>query len=126
MRAGRSFPRLVLRRSARPPFGACARRADWPVRRLVKRADGAHGAVEQVDLVRKGIAEEAGHPQRDVDTRTAEVESQRISNPVTRPEAWSQTGLAPISASAWAMSSPPVRILACPRQVSTIAFGHSP
>ena len=43
------------------------------------------------------------------------------SNPVTRPLAGSQTGRAPISASAWAMSSPPVRMLAVPQAESASA-----
>ena len=48
------------------------------------------------------------------------------SMPVTRPDAPSQTGRAPISASACAMSSPPVRMFDVPQTVSAIAFGHSP
>ena len=46
--------------------------------------------------------------------------------PVTRCEAPSQTGRAPISASACAMSSPPVRMLAVPQAESATARGHSP
>jgi hypothetical protein len=38
----------------------------------------------------------------------------------------SQTGFAPISASAWAISSPPVRILAVPQQVMPKDVGQSP
>ena len=38
-----------------------------------------------------------------------------ISNPVTLPLARSQTGCTPINASAWATSSPPVRMFAVPQ-----------
>src|SRR5579883_3320167 len=50
----------------------------------------------------------------------------RISNPVTRPLAASQTGRAPISARAWAISSPPVRMLAVPQAESTTRSGQEP
>ena len=49
------------------------------------------------------------------------TEAGRISNPVTRPLDRSQTGRTPISASAWAMSSPPVRMFAVPQAESAIA-----
>ena len=49
-----------------------------------------------------------------------------ISKPVTRPEGPSQRGRAPMSASAWAMSSPPVRMLDVPQALSAIARGQSP
>ena len=47
----------------------------------------------------------------------------RISNPVTRPLPGSHTGRAPISASAWAMSSPAVRIFAVPQADSATRAG---
>ena len=53
-------------------------------------------------------------------------DSGMTSMPVTRPDAPSQTGRAPISASACAMSSPPVRMFDVPQTVSAIARGHSP
>ena len=46
-----------------------------------------------------------------------------ISNPVTRPLDRSQTGRTPISANAWAMSSPPVRMLAVPQADSATRAG---
>ena len=46
--------------------------------------------------------------------------------PVTRPDAASHTGIAPISARAWATSSPPVRMLAVPQSESAMARGQSP
>ena len=49
-----------------------------------------------------------------------------IAKPVTRPEVSSHNGRAPIRASAWATSSPPVRMLAVPQADSAIARGHSP
>lgn len=49
-----------------------------------------------------------------------------ISYPVTRREAMSQTGFAPISAKAWAISSPPVRMLEVPQAVRPKEDGHSP
>ncbi len=45
---------------------------------------------------------------------------------MTRREASSQRGRAPISASAWAMSSPPVRMLLVPQAESAIGRGQSP
>ena len=48
------------------------------------------------------------------------------SNPLTRREASSHTGRAPISASAWAMSSPPVRMFDVPQAEIAIARGQSP
>ena len=41
--------------------------------RLVERADGADGLVEQRDLGREGVAEEAGDAQGHVDPRPAEL-----------------------------------------------------
>ena len=49
-----------------------------------------------------------------------------IAKPVTRPEVSSHSGRAPISASACATSSPPVRMLAVPQADSAMARGHSP
>ena len=49
-----------------------------------------------------------------------------ISNPVTRREAASHFGCAPIRASAWAMSSPPVRMLLVPQADRATARGQSP
>ena len=43
------------------------------------------------------------------------TEAGMISNPVTRPLDRSHTGRTPISANAWAMSSPPVRMFAVPQ-----------
>ena len=40
---------------------------------LVERADGADRLVEQLDLRREGVAEEAGDAQRHVDARAAEL-----------------------------------------------------
>ena len=52
--------------------------------------------------------------------------SGRISMPVTRAEPSSQTGRAPMSSSASAKSSPPVRMVALPHTSMTSARGHSP
>ena len=46
--------------------------------------------------------------------------------PVTRCEGPSHSGRAPSRASAWARSSPPVRMLAVPQAESATARGHSP
>ena len=54
------------------------------------------------------------------------IASGRISNPLTRVDAASQVGRQPMSAKAWARSSPPVRIVAEPHRSSTIRFGQSP
>ena len=51
------------------------------------------------------------------------TEAGRISNPVTRPLEVSHTGRTPISASAWAISSPPVRMLAVPQAESATRAG---
>ena len=51
------------------------------------------------------------------------TEAGRISKPVTRPLAPSQTGRTPISASACAMSSPPVRMFAVPQADSASRAG---
>ncbi len=48
------------------------------------------------------------------------------SKPVTRRDAASQVGRTPISASAWAMSSPPVRMFDVPQAESAIARGQAP
>jgi hypothetical protein len=40
---------------------------------LVERANGADGAIEERDLRREGVAEEAGDAQRDIDARAAEL-----------------------------------------------------
>ena len=40
---------------------------------LIERADGADGAIEQRDLRREGVAEEAGDAQGDIDARAAEL-----------------------------------------------------
>src|SRR3546814_17378394 len=40
--------------------------------RLVQRHDGAGGAVDQVDLFREGVPEEAGDAEGHVDARTAQ------------------------------------------------------
>ena len=50
----------------------------------------------------------------------------RISKPVTRRDAVSQLGFTPMSASAWAMSSPPVRMLAVPQADSAMRRGQAP
>ena len=83
---------------------------------LIQRADGADRPVEQFDLRRKGIAEEAGDAQRHIDARPAKLAQEarsrnrsRASSPSPRPV------LAPIRARAWAMSSPPVRMLDVPQ-----------
>jgi hypothetical protein len=65
----------------------------------------------------RGRSRKSAASRRSADVRAPT--SGRISKPVTRPEPASQTGLAPISASACAISSPPVRMLAVPQQVST-------
>jgi hypothetical protein len=49
-----------------------------------------------------------------------------IWNPVTRPVPASHTGIAPMKASTWAMSSPPVRMFDVPQADRAIARGHSP
>ena len=49
-----------------------------------------------------------------------------ISKPVTRVEAWSQVGRTPMSASAWAMSSPPERSVGEAQRSITIRRGQSP
>ena len=48
------------------------------------------------------------------------------SKPVTRLEATSHVGFTPMSASACAMSSPPVRMFAVPHAESAMRFGHAP
>ena len=54
------------------------------------------------------------------------TESGITSVPVARPEAVSQVGRTPINASAWAMSSPPVRMLLVPQAVTAMARGQDP
>ena len=49
-----------------------------------------------------------------------------ISKPVTREDALSQSGATPMSAKAWARSSPPVRMVALAQRSMTIRFGQSP
>jgi hypothetical protein len=49
-----------------------------------------------------------------------------ISKPVTRQLVVSQVGLAPTSAMAWAMSSPPVRMFDVPQADRPSAVGNSP
>ncbi|GJE45130.1 hypothetical protein AEGHOMDF_4324 [Methylobacterium soli] len=48
------------------------------------------------------------------------------SNPVTRVVAWSQVGRTPISARAWATSSPPVRSVGEAQRSMTMRAGYSP
>ena len=56
----------------------------------------------------------------------SKIDKGNISKPVTLLFAKSQVGLTPISAIAWAISSPPVRILAVPQAVINNDFGQSP
>ena len=118
--------------SARSPAADQPRRA----RRVPPRASGLiasgsssaatarHGVVEQLDLGREGVAEEAGDAQGDVDPRPVQ-HRERQHLDAGDPAGWSpsQTGRQPISASAWAMSSPPVRMLAVPQADSATCRG---
>jgi hypothetical protein len=105
-----------------------ARRADCRLV-LVQRRHRAHCLVEQRDLVRKGVAEK---PEIRSVTSTrgrfsiANRNDLEAGDPPRSPA--SQTGFAPISASAWAMSSPPVRMFDVPQAVSAIdaAIRHGP
>jgi hypothetical protein len=54
------------------------------------------------------------------------TEGGRISVSITRPLPSAQTGRAPSRASAWAMSSPPVRMVAVPHTESAMQRGYSP
>ena len=68
-RVGSATPAVIERRG----LGAHAGGDRIVVLVLVERADGADGLVEQLDLRREGIAEEAGDAQRDIDARAAEL-----------------------------------------------------
>ena len=48
------------------------------------------------------------------------------SNPVTRRLAVSHVGCTPMSAKAWAMSSPPVRIFEVPQALNAMVLGQTP
>ena len=91
---------------------------------LVERADGADGLVEEFDLRperHRGRSRRCARSHRRAAGRAWPAGS--ISKPVTRQLAGSQSGLAPISARAWAMSSPPVRMLEVPQAERPMAFG---
>ena len=87
--------------------------------RLVERRDRARGAVDEIDQIGKGVAEEAGDAERHVDPRPVEdARAAGSRSRSTRPVPGSQRGRTPMSASACAISSPPVRMLAVPQAES--------
>ena len=127
-RRPRRRSRARRRRRGASGFAAPPRRGERvPCVVLVERRDGAGRLVEEGELVREGVAERAGdaRPSRRCgDGRAAAAGA--ISKPVTRVEAWSQVGRTPISASAWAMSSPPERSVGEAQRSMTMRRGQSP
>src|SRR3546814_10052839 len=72
--AGATLSRLFgnALRDQRGGFSAMAGCGGVVLFRLVQRHDGAGGAVDQVDLFREGVPEEAGDAEGHVDARTAQ------------------------------------------------------
>ena len=119
----RAEPRLAKPRAHRR---GCAPRSGW--RRPARRARRPPAPLRgRVDLRRKRVAEKAGDAQRHVDARPLQLRKRHdldAGHPAA--DAPPTPGRAPISASACAMSSPPVRMFDVPQTDSATLSGYVP
>ncbi len=94
--------------------------------RFIELCDHFDDCIEEMNRVREGVTKKTGDTQGNVYTGASQLSRERTSKSVTRRPPACHTGRTPSRARAWAISSPPVRIVDVPQTERPMLSGYSP